>query len=62
MERHDVAGRAARATVELSIRYGSEKKTWLSALAIAYAGAGTTRGLTAADLPRIEPFMAEVEG
>jgi len=33
----------------------------LSALAIAYAGAKTTRGLTAEDLPRIEPFMAGVE-
>src|SRR5262245_31549517 len=33
----------------------------LSALAIAYAGAHTTRGLTAADLPKIEPYMASVE-
>lgn len=34
----------------------------LSALAIAYAGARTTRGMTADDLPAIEPFMAAVEG
>ena len=33
----------------------------LSALAIAYAGAKTTRGLTAAALPAVEPFMAGVE-
>jgi len=33
----------------------------LSMLAIAYAGAKTTRGLTAADLPKIEPFVAGVE-
>ncbi|HEX3479849.1 MAG TPA: VWA domain-containing protein [Kofleriaceae bacterium] len=33
----------------------------LSALAIAYAGARTTRGLTAAALPAVEPFMAGVE-
>ena len=33
----------------------------LSALAIAYAGARTTRGLTAAVLPKVEPFMADVE-
>lgn len=33
----------------------------LSALAIAYAGARTTRGLGAGDLPAIEPFMAAVE-
>lgn len=33
----------------------------LSVLAIAYAGAGSTRGITAADLPKIEPFMAQVE-
>ena len=33
----------------------------LTALAIAYAGAHTTRGLTAAELPKVEPFMAEVE-
>lgn len=33
----------------------------LSVLAIAYAGAGTTRGLTAADLAKSEPFMAGVE-
>ena len=33
----------------------------LSALAIAYAGANTTRGLTAAALPAVEPFMAGVE-
>jgi len=33
----------------------------LSALAIAYAGAKTTRGLTAEALPKVEPFMADVE-
>jgi Ca-activated chloride channel family protein len=33
----------------------------LSVLAIAYAGAGTTRGLTAADLPKVERYMGEVE-
>jgi Ca-activated chloride channel family protein len=33
----------------------------LSALAIAYAGARTTRGLTAAELPKVEKFMADVE-
>jgi Ca-activated chloride channel family protein len=33
----------------------------LSVLAIAYAGAKTTRGLTAADLPKVERFMADVE-
>jgi Ca-activated chloride channel family protein len=33
----------------------------LSVLAIAYAGAHTTRGLTAADVPKLEPFMAGVE-
>ncbi|HMG23518.1 MAG TPA: VWA domain-containing protein [Kofleriaceae bacterium] len=33
----------------------------LSVLAIAYAGAKTTRGLTAAGLPAVEPFMAGVE-
>jgi Ca-activated chloride channel homolog len=33
----------------------------LSALAIAYAGAKTTRGLTAADLPKVEGFMGSVE-
>lgn len=33
----------------------------LSVLAIAYAGAKTTRGLTAAALPAIEPFLAGVE-
>jgi Ca-activated chloride channel homolog len=33
----------------------------LSALAIAYAGAKTTRGLTAAELPKVERFMADVE-
>ncbi len=33
----------------------------LSVLAIAYAGAGSTRGIAAADLPKIEPFMAGVE-
>ncbi|MEO7735464.1 MAG: VWA domain-containing protein [Kofleriaceae bacterium] len=33
----------------------------LTALAIAYAGAHTTRDLTAAELPKVEPFMAEVE-
>ena len=33
----------------------------LSALAIAYAGAGTTRGLAPADLAKVEPFMAGVE-
>jgi Ca-activated chloride channel homolog len=33
----------------------------LSVLAIAYAGAGSTRGLTAADLAKAEPFMADVE-
>ncbi len=33
----------------------------LSILAIAYAGAGTTRGLTVEQLPKIEPFMAQVE-
>ncbi|MEO8702738.1 MAG: VWA domain-containing protein [Kofleriaceae bacterium] len=33
----------------------------LSVLAIAYAGAGTQRGLTAAELPKVEPFMAKVE-
>jgi Ca-activated chloride channel family protein len=30
-------------------------------LAIAYAGAGSTRGLTAADLPKVEAYMGEVE-
>ena len=33
----------------------------LSVLAIAYAGARTTRGLTLAELPKVEPFMAAVE-
>jgi Ca-activated chloride channel family protein len=33
----------------------------LSVLAIAYAGAGTTRGLTAAGLPKVEPFLGSVE-
>jgi Ca-activated chloride channel family protein len=33
----------------------------LSVLAIAYAGAKTTRGLTDADLPKIEPMLAGVE-
>lgn len=33
----------------------------LSTLAIAYAGSKTTRGLTAAQLPAIEPFMARIE-
>ncbi len=33
----------------------------LSAVAIAHAGARTTRGLTAADIPKLEPFMAGVE-
>lgn len=33
----------------------------LSVLAIAYAGAKTTRGLTAADLPKVEKYMAAVE-
>jgi Ca-activated chloride channel family protein len=33
----------------------------LSVLAIAYAGAHATRGLAAADVPRIEPFLAGVE-
>jgi Ca-activated chloride channel homolog len=33
----------------------------LSVLAIAYAGAGSTRGIAATDLPKIEPFMAAVE-
>lgn len=33
----------------------------LSVLAIAYAGAKTTRGLTAADLPKVEPYMSAVE-
>ncbi len=33
----------------------------LSVLAIAYAGAGTTRGLGVADIPKIEPFMTSVE-
>ncbi len=33
----------------------------LSVLAIAYAGAQTTRGLTAADLPKVENYMAQVE-
>jgi Ca-activated chloride channel family protein len=33
----------------------------LSVLAIAYAGARTTRGLTAAALPAVEPFMSGVE-
>ncbi len=33
----------------------------LSALAIAYAGAKSTRGLTPADLPAVEPFMGDVE-
>jgi Ca-activated chloride channel family protein len=33
----------------------------LSVLAIAYAGTRTTRGLSAAALPAVEPFMAEVE-
>jgi len=33
----------------------------LSTLAIAYAGARTTRGLTAAELPKVERFMADVE-
>ncbi len=33
----------------------------LSVLAIAYAGAKTTRGLTAEDLPKVEPFMADIE-
>ncbi len=30
-------------------------------LAIAYAGANSTRGLTAADLPKVEKYMAQVE-
>jgi Ca-activated chloride channel homolog len=33
----------------------------LSVLAIAYAGAGTTRGLAPSDLAKVEPFMAGVE-
>ena len=33
----------------------------LTMLAIAYAGAHTTRGLTAADLPKVQPFVAKVE-
>ena len=33
----------------------------LSVLAIAYAGANTTRGLTAEDLPKVESFMADIE-
>jgi len=33
----------------------------LTALAIAYAGAGTTRGLTAAQLPKVVGFMGAVE-
>jgi Ca-activated chloride channel family protein len=33
----------------------------LSVLAIAYAGGKTTRGLAAADVPKLEPFMAKVE-
>lgn len=33
----------------------------LSVLAIAYAGGRTTRGLTGADVPKLEPFMAGVE-
>ncbi len=33
----------------------------LSVLAIAYAGAQTTRGLTTADLPKIEKYMTQVE-
>ena len=33
----------------------------LSVLAEAYAGAGTTRGLTVAAIPKLEPFMAAVE-
>jgi Ca-activated chloride channel family protein len=33
----------------------------LAALAIAYAGAKTTRGLTAVDLPKVERFMADVQ-
>lgn len=33
----------------------------LTLLAIAYAGAQTTRGLAAADLPKVEPFIASVE-
>ncbi len=33
----------------------------LSVLAIAYAGAQTTRGLTVADLPKVEKYMAQVE-
>jgi Ca-activated chloride channel family protein len=33
----------------------------LSVLAIAYAGAKTTRGLSAADLPKVERFMTDVE-
>jgi Ca-activated chloride channel family protein len=33
----------------------------LSVLAIAYAGAKTTRGLTAADLPKVEKYMEQVE-
>ena len=33
----------------------------LSVLAIAYAGAKTTRGLTVADLPKIESYMSAVE-
>jgi Ca-activated chloride channel family protein len=33
----------------------------LSVLAIAYAGAGSTRGLSAADIPKIEKYMASVE-
>ncbi len=33
----------------------------LSVLAIAYAGSGTTRGLTAAALPKIAPYLGSVE-
>jgi Ca-activated chloride channel homolog len=33
----------------------------LSVLAIAYAGAGRTRGLTSADIPKIEPFLSKIE-
>ena len=33
----------------------------LSVLAIAYAGAATTRGLTPADVPKVEKYMTQVE-
>jgi len=47
--------------MKLGHTHPSTRARAASVLAIAYAGAHTTRGLTAADLPKIEPVMANVE-